>query len=139
LLAPAVPVFAFILLLAARAGAGAIVLGQAGLALDESAVRARVEGYCTTILGDPTQRGGVLECGYRPPLQQVADDDPRALVVVVFVRLELRASLLGIVGVQTPGASGEGRARPYEGVDDLDVDGEVPDVDVGVPVPLEPP
>lgn len=156
-LAPAVPVFAFILLLlgglvvdasrllnargraiayaeeAARAGASAIRAGQAGVQLDEAVVRARVQGYCDAILADPAQRGGVLECAYRPPLRRVGDGDPRELVVVVFVRLEIPASLLGIVGVQTLGASGEGRARPYEGVDDLDVDSSPPPVDVAVP------
>lgn len=162
-LAPAVPVFGFILLLlgglvidasrllnargravayaeeAARAGAGAIQPGQAVLELDEAAVRSRVEGYCDAILADVDQNlgGGVLECEYRPPLREVANDDPRRLIVVVFVRLEIPASLLGIVGVRTLGASGEGRARPYEGVDPRDVDSSPPPVDV--PVPANPP
>lgn len=162
-LAPAVPVFGFILLLlgglvidasrllnargravayaeeAARAGASAIRPGQAGLELDEPAVRARVDGYCDAILSDVDQNlgGGVLECEYRPPLREVAGNDPRRLTVVVFVRLEIPASLLGIVGVRTLGASGEGRARPYEGVDPRDVDSSPPPVDV--PVPADPP
>lgn len=160
-LAPAVPVFAFILLLlgglvvdasrllnargravayaeeAARAGASAIVAGQSTLALDSATAQARVEAFCASILADPEQRGGVLECEFRPPLRPVADDDPRELVVVVFVRLEIAASLLGIVGVETLGASGEGRARPYEGVDDLDIDSSPPPVEV--PVPSAPP
>ena len=163
-LAPAVPVLALILLLlgglvidasrllnargraiayaeeAARAGASAIVAGQSGLQLDESAVRARVEGYCAAIQADTAQQGGVRECVFRPPLRRAADDDPRQLVVVVFVRLEIPATLLGIVGVQTLGASGEGRARPFEGVDDTDLENEIPDVDVQVPLdPPEPP
>lgn len=168
-LAPIVPVFGFILLLlgglvidasrllnargravayaeeAARAGAGAIQPGQAVLELDEAVVRARVDGYCAQILADDAQNlgGGVLECAYRPPLREVAGDDPRRLVVVVFVRLEIAASLLGIVGVQTLGASGEGRARPYEGVDPQDLDSSPPPVDFlpatppGVPPPVE--
>lgn len=160
-LAPMVPVLGFILLLlgglvidasrllnargravayaeeAARAGASAIRPGQAVLELDEAVVRARVAGYCDAILADPDQRGGVQQCEYRPPLREVGDGDPRRLVVTVVVRLEMPASLLGIVGVRVLRASGEGSARPYEGVDPRDVDSSPPPVDV--PVPANPP
>ena len=160
-LAPAVPVLAFILLLlgglvidasrllnargravayaeeAARAGAGAIRPGQAVLELDQATVEARVEDYCRAVLADADQNGGVLECAFRPPLQPVSDTDRRLLLVRVFVRLEIPASLLGIVGVQVLGASGEGSARPFEGVDPRDVDSSPPPVDV--PVPVDPP
>jgi hypothetical protein len=160
-IAPAVPVLAFILLLlgglvvdasrllnargravayaeeAARAGASAIRPGQAVLALDEAVVEARVRAYCDAILGDPDQRGGVQECRYVPPLREVSSGDPRRLVVRVFVRLEIPAALLGMVGVQTLTATGEGSARPYEGLDPRDVDSSPPPVDV--PVPENPP
>jgi len=160
-LAPAVPVLAFVLLLlgglvidasrllnargravayaeeAARAGAGAIEPGQAVLELDQATVEARVEDYCRAILADADQSGGVLECAFRPPLQPVSDTDRRLLLVRVFVRLEIPASLLGIVGVQVLGASGEGSARPFEGVDPRDVDSSPPPVDL--PVPVDPP
>ena len=160
-LAPAVPVLAFILLLlgglvidasrllnargravayaeeAARAGAGAIEPGQAVLELDQATVQARVEDYCRAVLADADQNGGVLECAFRPPLQPVSDTDRRLLLVRVFVRLEIPASLLGIVGVQVLGASGEGSARPFEGVDPRDVDSSPPPVDL--PVPVDPP
>ena len=160
-LAPAVPVLAFVLLLlgglvidasrllnargravayaeeAARAGAGAIRPGQAVLELDQDTVRARVEDYCRAILADADQNGGVLECAFRPPLQPVSDTDRRLLRVRVFVRLEIPASLLGIVGVQVLGASGEGQARPFEGVDPRDVDSSPPPVDL--PLPVNPP
>ena len=160
-LAPAVPVLAFVLLLlgglvidasrllnargravayaeeAARAGAGAIQPGQAVLELDLATVQARIEDYCRAILADTDQNGGVLECGFRPPLQPVSDTDPRLLRVRVFVRLEIPASLLGIVGVQVLGASGEGQARPFEGVDPRDVDSSPPPVDL--PLPVDPP
>ena len=160
-LAPAVPVLAFVLLLlgglvidasrllnargramayaeeAARAGAGAIRPGQAVLELDQDTVRARVDDYCQAILADADQNGGVLECELRPPLQPVSDTDPRLLRVRVFVRLEIPASLLGIVGVQVLGASGEGQARPFEGVDPRDVDSSPPPVDL--PLPVDPP
>lgn len=160
-LAPAVPVLAFVLLLlgglvidasrlltargravayaeeAARSGASAIRPGQAVLALDEPTVRARVAEYCAAILADADQNGGVQQCEYRAPLREVAGDDPRRLVVRVFVRLEIPASLLGLVGVQTLTASGEGSSRPYEGIDPRDVDSSPPPVDV--PVPEDPP
>ena len=160
-LAPAVPVLAFVLLLlgglvidasrllnargravayaeeAARAGAGAIQPGQAVLELDLATVQVRIEDYCRTILADADQNGGVLQCEFRPPLQPVSDTDPRLLRVRVFVRLEIPASLLGIVGVQVLGASGEGQARPFEGVDPRDVDSSPPPVDL--PLPVDPP
>lgn len=160
-LAPAVPVLAFILLLlgglvidasrllnargrsvayaeeAARAGAGAIQPGQAVLELDQATVEARVEDYCRAILADADQNGGVLECRFRPPLEPVSGSDGRLLVVRVTVRLEIPASLLGIVGVQKLRAAGEGTARPYEGVDPRDVDSSPPPVDV--PIPVDPP
>lgn len=160
-IAPAVPVLAFILLLlgglvidasrllnargravafaeeAARAGSSAIVPGQSVLQLDEATVIARVDAYCDAILADPDQSVGVQECRYDPPLRPVSDSDPRRLIVRVFVRLEIPASLLGMVGVDTLTASGEGSARPYEGVDPRDVDSSPPPVDV--PVPDDPP
>lgn len=179
-IAPLVPVMALVLLLlgglivdasrllnargravayaeeAARAGASAILPGQAELELQPRLVEERVDAYCRAIELDATQNlgsdgaDGVVECRQVPPLRRVADDDPRELVVVVFVKVTIPASLLGIVGVTELTASGEGRARPYEGVDAEDVDsspppvevydpegpsGPPPDVDVGVPLP----
>lgn len=160
-IAPVVPVLGFILLLlgglvidasrllnargravayaeeAARAGASAIEPGQAVLGLDESVVRARVEDYCRAIEVDDEQGGGVTDCAFLPPLRAVSGSDGRLLVVRVAVKLEIPASLLGMVGVQTLKASGEGSARPYEGVDPRDVDSSPPPVDV--PVPESPP
>ena len=173
-LAPAVPVLAFILLLlgglvidasrlltargravayaeeAARAGASAIVPGQAELELDAREAEARVAAYCAAIRADADQNGGVQECRFVPPLEPVSGSDRRLLVVRVFVSLKIPASLLGIVGVDDLDASGQGTARPYEGVDPRDVDSSPPPVEVPVPdlppdvppdvdVPLPPP
>lgn len=151
-IAPLVPILGFILLLlgglvvdasrqlgargravayaeeAARAGASAIRRDQAELELDEPEVRARVAEFCAAIRADDTQSGGVTECAFVPPLREVGGGDRRKLVVRVDVKLEIPASLLGIVGVQTLRASGSGRARPFEGVDPRDVDSSPPPV-----------
>lgn len=153
-IAPAVPVFAFILLLlgglvidasrllnargravafaeeAARAGASAIRAGQAVLALDEDTMRERVRAYCDAVKSDPS--GSVTYCEFEG-LNEVGGGDPRRLVVEVQVRLAIPASLLGMVGVDTLRASAVGSARPFEGVNPLDVDSSPPPVDVFVP------
>lgn len=157
-IAPVVPVFAFVLLLlgglvidasrllnargravafaeeAARAGASAILPGQSVLALDEGAMRARVQAYCDAVRADAT--GGVTYCAFER-LREVGGGDARRLVVEVQVRLAIPASLLGMVGVDVLRASAVGSARPYEGVDPRDVDSSPPPVDV--PVPVAPP
>lgn len=133
-IAPAVPILALILLLlgglvldasrqlnargravayaeeAARAGAAAVRLDQEDLMLDEDEARARVERYCADVMGG----GAVTRC-YPTGVSAVSSTDPRRLVVGTRVELEIPATLLGLVGVTTLGASGDGRARPYEG------------------------
>lgn len=156
-IAPLVPIFGFVLLLlgglvidasrllnargravayaeeAARAGAGAIEPEQAVLELDEAEVKDRITAYCDAIQQDAAQNGGVTNCDYIS-LRAVSDTDPRLLVVQVYVALDIPASLLGIVGVQRLTASGQGSARPFEGVDSQDVDSTAPEVEVAVPV-----
>lgn len=148
-IAPLVPVFAFIMLLlgglvidasrllnargravafaeeAARAGASAIRAGQTTLQLDEPAMRARIDAYCDAVKADPA--GGVTYCAFES-LSEVGDGDSRRLVVEVLVRLQIPASLLGMVGVDTLRASAVGSARPYEGVDPRDIDSSPPPV-----------
>lgn len=135
-IAPAAPILALILLLlgglvldasrqlnargravayaeeAARAGAGAIELASVELRLDEDEARARVERYC----GEVMDGGAVTQC-YLTGFDAVSSTDPRRLVVETRVELEIPATLLGMVGVSTLGAAGDGRARPFEGVD----------------------
>lgn len=153
-IAPAVPVFAFILLLlgglvidasrllnargravafaeeAARAGASAIEPGQSVLRIDERTMRARIQAYCDAVEADPS--GGVTYCAFES-LDEVGDGDTRQLVVEVQVRLAIPASLLGMIGVDTLRASAVGSARPFEGVDPRDVDSSPPPVEVFVP------
>jgi hypothetical protein len=136
-IAPAVPVIAFALLLlgglgidgsrqlnargeavafaeeAARAGAQGIDVAASELTLDRPLAEERVRAYCARVL----QLGQVQTCafkGFRP----VSDDDPRELVVVAEVKLEIDASLLAMIpGVDTLSASATAQARPYEGID----------------------
>ncbi len=139
-IAPAVPILALVLLLlgglvldasrqlnargravgyaeeAARAGAGAIRLDQVELMLDEDEARARVDRYCADVMAS----GAVTRC-YATGFSAVSSTDPRRIVVETRVELRIPATLLGLVGVTTLGASGEGRARPYDGVDTADL------------------
>lgn len=148
-LAPAVPIFAFVLLLlgglvidasrvlnargravayaeeAARAGASAVQPGAAVLALDEPVVRARVADYCAALRADPEQRGGLQTCEFMT-LETVSGTDPRRVVVRTRVALQIPTTLLGIIGVRRLDASGEARARPFEGVNPGDVDSTAP-------------
>lgn len=136
-LAPAVPIIAMFLLLmgglvidasrqlnargeavafaeeAARAGAQGVDVAQDDLVLDPLVVRDRVDRYCRRV----EQLGQVQECSF-VRIENVSGSDPRPLVVVTRVRTEIRTTLLGMVGKHTLRASGEARARPYEGIDE---------------------
>ena len=135
-LAPAVPVIAMFLLLlgglgvdgsrqlnargqavafaeeAARAGAQGVDIAADTLVLDPSLARQRVDAYCDRV----EQLGQVQSCDFIR-IDPVSSSDARKLVVVTEVHLEIDASLLGIVGVKTLGASATAKARPYEGID----------------------
>ena len=148
-LAPAVPIFAFVLLLlgglvidasrvlnargravayaeeAARAGASAVQPGATVLALDEPVVKARVADYCAALRADPEQHGGLQTCEF-VTLETVSGTDPRRVVVRTRVALQIPTTLLGIIGVRRLDASGEARARPFEGVNPGDVDSTAP-------------
>lgn len=100
---------------AARAGASAVELGQATLQLDRPEALARVQEYCDRIAA--TDPGTTCEATGIGP---VSAQDPRELVVQVHAQVVIPATLLGIVGVTRLRASGDGRARPIEGVDDAD-------------------
>ena len=52
-------------------------------------------------------------------IEPVSGTDPRPLVVVTQVRTEIQTSLLGMIpGLDTLTATGDARARPYEGIDE---------------------
>lgn len=143
-IAPAVPVLALVLLLlaglvvdasrqlsargravayaeeAARAGAAAIELDAPDLRLlPEDVVRERVDAYCRAAAagGAPIRDPG--DC-YRGTTS-VGDPQGRALVVVTHVEIVQPTTLLGIVGVRDLHAAGDGRARPFEGTTEEDV------------------
>ncbi|MFT4082981.1 MAG: pilus assembly protein TadG-related protein [Nocardioides sp.] len=135
-IAPAVPVIAAVLLLlgglgidgsrqlnargeavafaeeAARAGAEAVDVDSDELKLDEPMVRQRVDAYCARV----EDLGQVTSCRF-VRIDPVSGSDPRRLVVVTEVHLQIEASLLGMVGVHKLSASASARARPYEGID----------------------
>lgn len=104
---------------AARAGAQAI-RPQQPLALDPAEAGDLVGDYCSIVLNQPHVTGCELT-----RLEAAPEGPPRPLVVVVQVRTQIPTTLLGMVGVQTLSASGEGRAQPVEGV--LDVPEPTPD------------
>ncbi len=135
--APAVPIIAIFLLLlggltidasrqlnargeavafaeeAARAGAQAVDLAEEDLTLDQAMARERVNTYCTRV----EQLGQVRSCRF-VRIEPVGGGDGRSLVVVTRVETRIETSLLGLVGATHLDASGEARARPYEGIEE---------------------
>ncbi|MFB9378854.1 pilus assembly protein TadG-related protein [Kineococcus gynurae] len=100
---------------AARAGAAAVDLDSAELRLaPEAEVRARVVAYCR----DAVAAGAPIRDpdGCFRGIDAVGAGDPRRLVVQAHVDVVQPASLLGLVGVRELHASGEGRARPVDGI-----------------------
>lgn len=143
-IAPAIPVLALVLLLlaglvvdasrqlsargravayaeeAARAGAAAIELDAPDLRLlPEDVVRERVNAYCRAAAAGGAPLVDPENC-YRGTTR-VGDPQGRALVVVTHVEIVQPTTLLGIVGVRELRAAGDGRARPFEGTTEEDV------------------
>jgi len=134
-IAPAVPILVLVLLLlgglvldasrqlnararavayaeeAARAGASAIELDNPQLELDQDEARRRVQRYCDSLQAT----GTVTRCSFEAVLPN-SSTDRRRHTVQVRVELEIPATLLGLVGVATLPAAGDGKARPYEDV-----------------------
>lgn len=96
---------------AARAGASAIDLDSIELTLLPDEARTRVDEYCARVATTDAE----VVCT-STAIEPVSDTDTRPLVVHVNVRITIPATLLGIVGVQELTASGNGRARPVEGI-----------------------
>ncbi|PRY17795.1 pilus assembly protein TadG-related protein [Kineococcus rhizosphaerae] len=142
-IAPAVPVLALVLLLlaglvvdasrqltergravayaeeAARAGAAAIELDAPDLELlPDEQVAARVNAYCgaAAAAGAPLVDPGNCFRG----TTRTGDPQARRIVVQTHVELVQPTTLLGIVGVRELRASGDGRARPFEGTREED-------------------
>lgn len=149
---PALPVIAYVLLLlgglvidasrqlnargeavafaeeAARAGAQAVQVDQ--FALDEPTARERVADYCARV----EELGQVQSCAF-VRVEPAPDAEGRPLVVVVHVETQIDTTLLGLAGVRTLTASGDGRARPYEGIEEA---GDVDDLPTDLPTGATP-
>ena len=93
---------------AARAGAQGIDPASDPLVLDAPVVRDRVVGYCDRV-EEAEGAEHVRTC-------EVRDVDVVEGVVTVRVELAIPSGLLGLAGVATLRASGEGTARPVIGV-----------------------
>ncbi|GAB7190332.1 hypothetical protein NUM3379_10380 [Kineococcus sp. NUM-3379] len=105
---------------AARAGAAAVDLTVDELRLlPDDVVAERVRGYCRDAVAGGAPLTDAERCfvGVEP----WRGDAARRLVVVTRVEIAVPAGLLGIVGVRELRASGEGKARPWQGLDATDV------------------
>lgn len=100
---------------AARAGASQIDPLRTQLVLIPERVENEVNVYCASIVAD----GAVESCEYQG-IRNDPDDGDRPLIVSVRVEMTTRASLLAIVGVRELHATGEGQARPFQGVREVD-------------------
>jgi hypothetical protein len=136
-LAPAVPIIAMFLLLmgglvidasrqlnargeavafaeeAARAGAQGVDVAADQLELDPVLARERVDTYCARV----EELGQVRTCRVLR-IDRVSSTDSRRLVVVTQVTTQIQTTLLGLIGVRSLDATGDARARPYEGIDE---------------------
>ncbi|GAA1936097.1 pilus assembly protein TadG-related protein [Nocardioides marmoribigeumensis] len=136
-LAPAVPIIAMFLLLmgglvidasrqlnargeavafaeeAARAGAQGVDVAADQLELDPVLARERVDTYCARV----EELGQVRTCRFLR-IDRVSSTDSRRLVVVTQVTTQIQTTLLGLIGVRSLDATGDARARPYEGIDE---------------------
>lgn len=103
---------------AARAGATAVDPRSATLTLDTDLATRRVRDYCDAIRArNRTVR--VLECRLdpdRPFTQATTCGGVTARIVVnTRVRLGIDTTLLDIAGIRSLSASGQAKARPFEG------------------------
>lgn len=96
---------------AARAGATQIEEGTTELRVNEPRAAQAVTTYCAEI----ERTGAVDRCTFEGLYLDPNDPQNQARIVVqVNVRMSKDATLLKMVGLQTIGATGTGRARPYE-------------------------
>jgi hypothetical protein len=99
----------------ARAGASQIDPTRTDLVLIPEQVSQQVTVYCEEI----EERADVESCEYMG-IQEDPEDENKPLIVRVSVDMKTPASLLNMVGVRELRASGEGQARPFQGVRDVD-------------------
>ncbi len=102
---------------AARAGATAADLTSSLLKLDDPTARQRVESYCAAVRAS---NDAVVTCEIDPnqPFSpdEVCGGQEEDIVVNTIVKVQIRTSLLGIVGISELTAGGAAKARPYEGL-----------------------
>ncbi|GAA4283233.1 hypothetical protein GCM10022261_07640 [Brevibacterium daeguense] len=121
----------------ARAGASQIDPTRTDLVLIPEQVSQQVTVYCEEI----EQRADVESCVYLG-IQEDPEDENKPLIVKVSVDMKTPASLLNMVGVRELTASGEGQARPFQGVrevNDQPDSGYEPDPDSEIPEDGSPP
>ena len=102
---------------AARAGATAVDVRSNDLTLDESLAATRVASYCASVLAAPDTP--VTSCGFAPTRFSGAvtcDGTTQQIVVNTVVKTRIGTTLLGITGITHLTATGQAKARPYEGL-----------------------
>jgi hypothetical protein len=103
---------------AARAGATAVDPADPDLTVLPDVARQRVDAYCRTVLA--SSRDEVTRCRFVGITSTTTHcdggDQVRAIVVEARVEMRVPTTLLGMVGLQELHATGDARARPYEGV-----------------------
>ena len=103
---------------AARAGATAIDPASADLTLLPDVVRERVDAYCRTVLAN--SRDKVTGCHFVGISTVTTHCGPEpqssAIVVEARVTMSIPTTLLGMVGISELHATGDARARPFEGI-----------------------
>jgi Flp pilus assembly protein TadG len=110
---------------AARAGATAVNLSAPELALDEdggsTSAQQYVANYCAAIKAKDSR---VQSCGLAPTpfsdTNDTCDGTTENIVVNTVVKMKVPTTLLGLIGVTTMSATGDAKARPFEGIDAAD-------------------
>jgi hypothetical protein len=103
---------------AARAGATAVDLSAARLTVEPDEARRRVAAYCADVLANSRDRvtqcefAGISDVQVTCDGQQVSEH----IVVRARVRMQIPTTLLGMIGISSLGATGDAKARPYEGI-----------------------
>lgn len=103
---------------AARAGATAIDPAAADLTLEPALAKDRVDAYCRTVLA--SSRDEVTGCDFvgisDVTTHCAGGSQVRRIVVEARVTMRIPTTLLGMVGVQELHATGDAKARPFEGI-----------------------
>jgi Flp pilus assembly protein TadG len=105
---------------AARAGAGAVDLTSDVLALDQTDVENNVRDYCDTVTSQNSQvQSCKLDTAKGPDgitTATTCDGKSAPIVVNTVVTIQIRTTLLGIVGFQDLSSTVHAKARPYQGL-----------------------